>query len=80
MVAFLIGDIMAAVTPADSSYWAVTFPSLLLVISGPDLSFSTGQLIVSNSVDREFQGIAGECVSRCLSQTPNKPYDAWYHC
>jgi len=24
-----------------------------------DLSFTTGQLIVSNSVDRELQGIAG---------------------
>lgn len=40
MVAFLIGDIMAAFNPASASYWAVTFPSLILVIAGP------GQLIL----------------------------------
>ena len=75
MVAFLLGNIVMSVAPAESSYWQTIFPALILVISGPgtsdqmpihtitnraDLSFATGQLIVSNSVDREFQGIAGE--------------------
>ena len=76
---------MASVAPAHGSYWGVTFPSLLLVISGPgksylahdqhlarlkmaaksvDLSFSTGQLIVSNAVPREHQGIAGELTQK----------------
>ncbi|GFZ46638.1 hypothetical protein JCM24511_03858 [Saitozyma sp. JCM 24511] len=63
MIAFLVGSIMASVAPAHGSYWSVTMPSLILVISGPDMSFATGQLIVSNSVDREFQGIAGGIVS-----------------
>ena len=78
MLCFLVGDVMISLTPPSLTYWAVTFPSLLLVISGPgesrrlhiklvsliaDLSFATGQLIVSNSVDTEFQGIAGGIVS-----------------
>ncbi|ORX34486.1 major facilitator superfamily domain-containing protein [Kockovaella imperatae] len=62
MVAFLVGDVMGAVAPVHG-YWSVTFPSLILVILGPDLSYSTGQLIVSNSVDRQFQGTAGGIVS-----------------
>ena len=77
MVSFLVGDLMAALAPVHG-YWSVTFPSLILVILGPgrsllrqseetdvcsDLSFSTGQLIVSNSVDREFQGVAAGIVS-----------------
>lgn len=36
---------------------------MLLGMFGPDLSFSTGQLIVSNSVDRNLQGIAAGIVS-----------------
>ncbi|KAK1926475.1 MFS transporter [Papiliotrema laurentii] len=66
MIAFLIGNVMMSVAPPHITYWAVQFPSLLIVIFGPgtlDMSFSTGQLIVSNSVPREFQGIAAGIVS-----------------
>lgn len=44
-------------------YWANTFMWMLLGMFGPDLSFSTGQLTVSNSVDRDLQGIAAGIVS-----------------
>jgi hypothetical protein len=45
------------------------------------MSFATGQLIVSNSVDREFQGIAGGIVSMItnyswVSRCPPQPH---YH-
>ncbi|WVR04537.1 hypothetical protein IAU60_001544 [Kwoniella sp. DSM 27419] len=63
MIAFFIGVLFAAVNPADQIYWGLTFWSVLLVVFGPDLSFSTGQLIVSNSVAHEFQGIAAGIVS-----------------
>ncbi|WVW78590.1 hypothetical protein I302_100546 [Kwoniella bestiolae CBS 10118] len=63
MIAFFIGDLFAALTPVTQTYWGLTFWSLLIVVFGPDLSFSTGQLIVSNSVDHEFQGIAAGIVS-----------------
>lgn len=79
---------MAAVAPVNGPYWAVTFPSMILVIAGPgtsqsppftmvqrrycfdadqvDMSFATGQLIVSNSVPAELQGIAGKPPSYLL--------------
>lgn len=42
MVAFLVGAVMAAVAPVGGPYWAVTFPSLILVISGPGTSWAVG--------------------------------------
>lgn len=38
MLAFLVGSILAAVAPAGGPYWAVTFPSMILVIAGPGTS------------------------------------------
>ncbi|WRT64885.1 uncharacterized protein IL334_001821 [Kwoniella shivajii] len=63
MIAFFIGDLFAALAPKDQMYWGLTFWSMIVVVFGPDLSFSTGQLIVSNSVEHEFQGIAAGIVS-----------------
>ncbi|OXG26040.1 MFS transporter [Cryptococcus neoformans Ze90-1] len=63
MCAFMIGNILAATAPMDGTYWGNTFFSILIGVFGPDLSFATGQLIVSNSVDVEFQGIAAGLVS-----------------
>lgn len=44
MLAFLIGAIMAAVAPAGGPYWAVTFPSMILVIAGPGTTHQLTQL------------------------------------
>ncbi|WWC59375.1 uncharacterized protein I303_101927 [Kwoniella dejecticola CBS 10117] len=63
MISFFIGNLFAALTPKDQMYWGLTFFSLIICVFGPDLSFSTGQLIVSNSVNHEFQGIAAGIVS-----------------
>ncbi|WWD00461.1 hypothetical protein V866_007376 [Kwoniella sp. B9012] len=63
MISFFIGDLFAALTPVHQTYWGLTFFSLIIVVFGPDLSFSTGQLIVSNSVEHEYQGIAAGIVS-----------------
>lgn len=73
---------MAALTPVNLSYWAVTFPSLLAIAAGPgkyrlkhrdkpkidfpDLSYTTSQLIVTSSVGPEFHGIAGGLVMMCV--------------
>ncbi|KAE8538309.1 hypothetical protein D1P53_005651 [Cryptococcus gattii VGV] len=63
MCAFMIGNILAATAPVGGIYWGNTFFSILIGVFGADLSFPTGQLIVSNSVDVEFQGIAAGVVS-----------------
>jgi hypothetical protein len=69
MIAFLLGNLLAAVNPAGFGYWPllvqVSHPAATLRSLGAnetDLSFATGQLIVSNSVDREFQGVAGNLI------------------
>ncbi len=53
---------MAALTPVNLTYWAVSFTSLIVIAAGPDLSYTTGQLIVTASVGAEYQGIAGGIV------------------
>ncbi|WVF69910.1 hypothetical protein IAT40_004694 [Kwoniella sp. CBS 6097] len=63
MISFLIGVLFGALNTPDQTYWGLTFWGLLLAVFGPDLSFSTGQLIVSNSVAHEYQGIAAGVVS-----------------
>ncbi|ODN86285.1 MFS transporter [Cryptococcus wingfieldii CBS 7118] len=63
MFSFVVGNLLAATAPTNSTYWGNTFFSCVLVVFGPDLSFSTGQLIVSDSVSKEFQGIAAGLVS-----------------
>ncbi|WVQ84142.1 hypothetical protein IAT38_006289 [Cryptococcus sp. DSM 104549] len=63
MLAFTIANILGATAPVDGIYWGNTFFSMLIGVFGPDLSFATGQLIVSNSVDHDFQGIAAGIVS-----------------
>ena len=56
MLSFMGGNLMAALTPVHLTYWAMSFTSLLVIAAGPDLSYTTGQLIVTNSVGAEFQG------------------------
>nr|XP_031857395.1 uncharacterized protein CI109_007217 [Kwoniella shandongensis]KAA5524467.1 hypothetical protein CI109_007217 [Kwoniella shandongensis] len=63
MIAFALCNLLAATAPSHSTYWGNTFFSFIIGAVGPDLSFSTGQLIVSNSVDHRFQGIAAGMVS-----------------
>lgn len=66
MFAFTVCNIIAATastSTAEGQYWKSTFWSLVIGTFGPDMSFSTGQLIVSNSVSHEFQGIAAGVVS-----------------
>ncbi|OXH25894.1 MFS transporter [Cryptococcus neoformans] len=63
MFGFMCANLFMATAPVHQVYWANTFVGMLLGMFGPDLSFSTGQLIVSNSVDRNLQGIAAGIVS-----------------
>ena len=34
MVAFFFGALMASITPPDGSYWAYTFPAMVVVVFG----------------------------------------------
>lgn len=57
MFGVMCANLFMETAPVHQVYWANTSMQMLLGMFGPDLSFSTGQLIVSNSVDRNLQGI-----------------------
>lgn len=35
MVSFMVGNLLGALAPVKLTYWAITFPSFLLVAAGP---------------------------------------------
>ncbi|KAH7061278.1 major facilitator superfamily domain-containing protein [Macrophomina phaseolina] len=53
---------LVATMPAQQSYWAQLFPAAPLMAFCPDFIFTAAQIIVSNSVKREQQGIAGSLI------------------
>lgn len=62
-----IASILVATTPAQQVYWAQIFPALIFTAFGPDFIFTATQIIASNSVRRDQQGIAGSLMGTVLS-------------
>lgn len=62
-----IACILVATTPAHQIYWAQIFPALIFTAFGPDLIFTATQIIASNTVRRDQQGIAGSLMGTVLS-------------
>jgi predicted MFS family arabinose efflux permease len=67
MVFFCGSQILLALTPVHQSYWPMTFPLTVLVSIGPDLSFASASLIVSDQVPKKQQGAAGSFVSTVVN-------------
>ncbi|KAG0649214.1 putative MFS-type transporter [Hyphodiscus hymeniophilus] len=59
--------ILVATSPARQIYWAQLFPAMILTAFGPDLIFTASQIIASNSVRRDQQGIAGSLMGTTIS-------------
>ena len=66
-LASAVSLILIATQPGKQTYWAQTFPSLMIVALGPDFIFTAAQIIASNSVKRKHQGIAGSLVGTLAS-------------
>jgi hypothetical protein len=58
-----ISGILLAIMPAQQTYWALVFPATILMSLSPDLIFCAASIIVTNSVKRHEQGVAGSLVS-----------------
>lgn len=58
-----ISGILLATMPTEQLYWAQVFPATIFMALCPDFNFTAAQIIVSNSVKRHEQGIAGSLVS-----------------
>lgn len=62
-----VACVLVATTPAHQTYWAQIFPALLCTAFGPDLIFTATQIIASNTVRRDQQGIAGSLMGTVLA-------------
>lgn len=61
-ITILVSNALMATVPLHQSYWAQIFPSVVLFSFCPDLVYTAGQIIASNSVRRNQQGIAGSII------------------
>ena len=59
--------ILIATMPEQQVYWAQMFPALILTAFGPDFLFTAAQIIASNTVKRNQQGVAGSLIGTLLS-------------
>jgi MFS family permease len=67
MVCFFIGQTLLAFTPVEQTYWAMTFPTCVIVCFGPDLSFACASLIASDNLKPEEQGVAGSFINTVVN-------------
>lgn len=63
MFSFFVGNLLMSFAIYSEVYWAFIFPACLLVVGGPDLSFASSGILISNAVLPEEQGVAGSFVS-----------------
>lgn len=57
-----ISSILLATMPRHQTYWAQTFPAILIGSFCPDFVFTAAQIIASNSVSRKQQGVAASLI------------------
>ncbi|CAG8331849.1 unnamed protein product [Penicillium salamii] len=63
MFSFFLGNLLMSFVNYSNVYWAFIFPACLLVVGGPDLSFASSGILISNAVLPEEQGVAGSFIS-----------------
>ncbi|KAJ6186782.1 hypothetical protein N7519_008083 [Penicillium mononematosum] len=61
-ITILISNVLMATVPIHQSYWPQIFPSVVLFSFCPDFVYTAGQIIASNSVRRNQQGIAASVI------------------
>lgn len=67
MLAFCIGNILAATMPVRQIYWYQAFWSVLIMPFGMDLSFPTATLLMSNLLPHSHQGVAASTVAATVN-------------
>ncbi|KAL4756152.1 uncharacterized protein BDW70DRAFT_21990 [Aspergillus foveolatus] len=63
MFSFFVGNLLMSFVNYSPVYWSFIFPACLLVVGGPDLSFASAGILVSNAVLPDEQGVAGSFIS-----------------
>ncbi|KAL1590194.1 hypothetical protein WHR41_01138 [Cladosporium halotolerans] len=67
MLAFFVGELIAAFQPAHQTYWAQMFVSILIMPFGMDMSFPAATVILSNAMPKEHQGLAASLVNTMVN-------------
>jgi MFS family permease len=67
MLAFTIGAILIATVPVGQSYWAQTFVSIVIMPWGMDMSFPASNILLSNHMHRDHQGVAASLVNTVIN-------------
>ncbi|KAF2103901.1 YOR378W-like protein [Rhizodiscina lignyota] len=67
MIAFCLGIVIAATQPAQQTYWAQMFVSIVVMPFGMDMSFPAATVILSNHMPREHQGLAASLVNTVVN-------------
>lgn len=62
-----ISNLLLATMPAQQIYWQTEFWVVAIVAFSPDFIFTASQIIASNSVPRDKQGIAGLLVGTLMT-------------
>ena len=58
----LASNVVLVTMPVRQSYWPQMFPSMVLMGFCPDLVYVAAQLVASNSVSRQHQGVASSLI------------------
>jgi MFS family permease len=67
MCAFFLGIVVASTMPAQQTYWAQQFVSIIIMPFGMDMSFPAASVILSNHMPPEHQGLAMSLVNTVLN-------------
>ncbi|KAI9697493.1 MAG: hypothetical protein M1820_007828 [Bogoriella megaspora] len=63
MFSVFLGNLLMIFANYSKVYWAFIFPACLFVVGGPELSFASSGILISNTVLTEEQGVAGSFIS-----------------
>ncbi|KAK1674043.1 hypothetical protein BDP55DRAFT_716923 [Colletotrichum godetiae] len=63
----IVSTILVVTIPELQSYWPQLVPATILMTFCPDFIFSAAQILASNSVKPEHQGIAGSLIGTIIS-------------
>lgn len=67
MVAFEVGSVLNAFKPISQVFWIQRFISFLIMPFGMDMSFPAGTILLSASLPREHQGVAGSLMGTVVN-------------
>lgn len=65
--AVMLSNLLLGTMPAQQIYWQTEFWAVAVVAFSPDFIFTAAQIVASNSVPKERQGIAGSLIGTLMT-------------